>query len=174
MARDGWYCSVMEFKIETSEDNLVVTIRGEKRKSAVIHLLATGVFVTAIHFFIYQSIVRLLAEFAGVSWALFTISRQQFSVSVFTITKNCVYLSRHVFGVGRIRRFFRSDVERLGYEPEAGQDDAALALMVRTVMMPLRFAHGISPSEAEQIFSSVKSSGCWIGNEIRSVGIAIF
>jgi hypothetical protein len=164
----------MECSTEVSDGNFVVTIRGEKRKNALFHLLATGVFLAAVHFFIYRSTARLLAEFIGVSWALFIVLRQQFGTSILTVTKDFVSLNRHVFGAGRTRRFPRSDVERLGYEPEAGQDDAALALMVRTVMMPLRFAHGISPSEAEQVFSSLKSGECWIGNEIRSVGTAMF
>ena len=169
-----WYYSVMQCKTEFSEGNFVVTVVGEKRKSALLHLLATGIFVAAVHFLIYRSSVRLLAEFLGVSWALFIVLRQQFGTSIFKVTKDFVYLNRHVFGAGRTRRFPRSDVERLGYEPEAGPDDAALALMVRTVMMPLRFAHGISPSEAEQVFSSLKSGECWIGNEIRPVGTAMF
>jgi hypothetical protein len=164
----------MECKTDVSDGNFVVTIRGEKRKSAVFHLFATGVFLAAVHFLIYRSTARLLAEFVGVSWALFILLRQQFGTSILTVKKDFVSLNRHVFGAGRTRSFPRSDVERLGYEPEAGQDDAALALMVRTVMMPLRFAHGISPYEAEQVFSSLKSGECWIGNEIRSVGTAMF
>jgi hypothetical protein len=164
----------MECSTEVSKDNFVVTIRGEKRKGAIFHLFATGVFLAAVHFLIHRSEVRLIAEFVGVSWALFIVLRQQFGISVLTITEDFVYLNQHVFGAGRTRRFPRSDVERLGYEPEAGQDDAALALMVRTVMMPLRFAHGINPSEAEQVFSSLRSGDCWIGSEIRSVGTAMF
>jgi hypothetical protein len=164
----------MDCKTEVLEGNFVVTVKGEKRKSALFHLLAAGIFVAAVHFLIYRSTARLLGEFLGVSWALFIVVRQQFGTSIFTVTTDFVYLNRHIFGAGRTRRFPRSDVERLGYEPETGQDDAALALMVRTVMMPLRFAHGISPSEAEQVLSSLKSGECWIGNEIRPVGQEMF
>jgi hypothetical protein len=164
----------MDCKTEILQGSLVVTVKGEKRKRALLHLLAAGIFVAAVHFLIYRSTAKLLGEFLGVSWALFIVLRQQFGTSIFTVTDDSVYLNRHLLGAGRTRRFPRSDVERLGYEPEDGQDDAALALMVRTVMMPIRFAHGISPSEAEQVFLSLKSGECWIGNQIRPVGKAMF
>jgi hypothetical protein len=164
----------MECKTEISEGNFVVTLRGGKRKRVVLHLLATGIFLATVHLLIYRSKVRFIAELGSALWALFIVLRQQYGTSVLTIAGDFVSLNRHVLGAGRTRRFPRSDVERLGYEPEAGQDDAALALMVRTVMMPLRFAHGITPPEAEQVFSSLESGGCWIGSQIRPVGTAMF
>jgi len=156
----------MECKTEVSDGNFV-TIRGEKRKSESLSSTCYRVFLAAVHFLIYRSTARLLGEFLGVSWALFIVLRQQFGTSV--LTEGLRVFEPTCLSCRRTRSFPRSDVERLGYEPEAGQDDAALALMVRTVMMPLRFAHGISPSEAEQVFSSLTSGECWIGNEIRSV-----
>lgn len=164
----------MDFNINSSESALVVTLRGEKRKLALVHLLAAGVLFAAAHFLLYQNKARFCGELFGAFWALFVALRQQFGTSVLTITTDTVSLNRHILGTGRTRSFPRSDVERLGYEPQAGQDDAALALMVRTVMMPLRFAHGITPAEAEHAFSALKSAQSWIAGQIRPVGTPVF
>lgn len=164
----------MQWKTDAVNDTFVLTLRGEKRKAVPFHLVLTGVFVCGVHFLVFQSSARLYGEIGGILWAILIAIRQQFGVSVLTISPDTVSLNRHTFGLGRARHFARSDTERLGYEPEAGQDDAALAIMIRTVMMPIRFAHGITPGEAQEVFAAIKTKNCWIGSMIRPVGTAMF
>ena len=54
-----------------------------------------------------------------------------------------------------------ADVKRLGFEPGNQYDDSALGLMVRTHVMPIRFAHGITASEADEMFTELKGEHCW-------------
>ena len=164
----------MKWAAETAENQVVVTLIGERRKSTVFHILGVAIVIAAIHFLVYRSTERLIGESIGYCWAFFVVIRQQFGKSVITVTSDSVALSRTVFGVGRDRHFPRIDVERLGYEPDSGPDDSALALMARTVMMPMRFAHGITPEEASEVFAKLHSCECWIAGEIRTVGTAMF
>lgn len=151
-----------------------IRVQGERRSSAIFHILAGAIFIGAVHYLIYGSIARLCAEAAGFSWVIGTVLRQQFGVSELTVDSDGVTLNRHTFGVGRTKRFPRADVERLGYEVGDRYDDAALGLMIRTVMMPLRFAHGIQPSEVTLLFDALRTSGSWLGGFVRSVGIPLF
>ena len=164
----------MQWTAETSQDQVVVTLIGEKRKSTIFHMLGTAVFIAAIHFLVYRSSERLIGESIGFLWAFLLLIRQQFGKSVITVKSDSIVLSRTVLGVGRNRQFPRMDVERLGYEPANGPDDSALALMARTVMMPMRFAHGITPDEANCVFAMLHSCECWIAGDIRPVGTAMF
>jgi hypothetical protein len=152
----------------------VLTLKGERRKGVPARLFAIGCFIPAAHLLVYRSAIRFGAEVVGVTFAACVVLRQQFGTSVLTVTETHLMLKRHTFGIGRTRQFPRSDIEKLGYEPTAGADDAALAVVVRTAMMPIRFAHGITPIEANEVLMSVQKSGSWLGPMIRPVGTALF
>ena len=130
----------MDCTTKFEDQTLVLALRGKRRKQTVKHLLATGLVLCACHFLVDRSTERICGESIGQLIGIFVILPQQFGTSGLTVSADAVSLHRHTFGPGQTRNFPRPDVERLGYEPEAGQDDAALALMVRTVMMPIRFA----------------------------------
>ena len=164
----------MKWTAETAENQVVVTLIGERRKSTVFHILGVAIFAAAIHFLVYRSTERLIGESIGYSWAFFVVIRQQFGKSVIRVTSDSVALSRTILGMGRSLEFPRVDVERLGYEPDSGPDDSALALMARTIMMPMRFAHGITPAEATGVFAKLHACECWIAGLIRPVGTPMF
>jgi hypothetical protein len=105
---------------------------------------------------------------------LFLVTREQFGVSELIVDPSSIQLTRKTFGIGRTRTFPRPNTERLGYEPANRDDDAALAIMIRTVMMPIRFAHGITPTEARQLFQSIRENHVWLADHIVEVGTPLF
>jgi len=149
-------------------------IQGERRSSAIFHLLAGVAVILIFHYCLDRGNIRDWGQVIGYSWAIGTVMRQQFGVSELIVDSEFVTLNRHTLGIGRSRRFPRADTERLGYLAGDKYDDSALGLMVRTVMMPLHFAHGINAQEATLLFQELRLSGSWMGLLIRSVGTPLF
>jgi hypothetical protein len=132
------------------------------------------VVIVVFHYWADRSNVRDWGQVIGYFWAIGTVMRQQFGVSELIVDPEFVTLNRHTLGIGRSRRFPRADVERLGYLIGNKYDDSALGLMVRTVMMPLHFAHGINIQEADLLLKKLQLSGSWMGPLIRVVGTPLF
>ena len=57
----------MKWTAETTENRVVVTLVGERRKSTVFHILGIAIFIAAIHFLVYRSTERLVGESIGYS-----------------------------------------------------------------------------------------------------------
>jgi hypothetical protein len=168
----------MRWETHFQDQTLVLTVRSEERKSRVLFLLTICLVLSAAQFFFSPAGGVLIWCTLGFLWASLELLRREFATSVLAVNRDTVSLSREVLGLGRARIFARSDVERLGYLPGVQDaefnEDPALAIMVRTVVLPLTFAHGMSRTEAEKVFASIKSSGCWIADVIRPVGMPMF
>lgn len=170
----------MKFDILKDKETLTLRFYGDRRKALVYHQAAALFALGLVYLLVFrdprflQSSFRILGKIASIGWLTLAILRQQFAVCDLVVGDATVTLERRLFRVGRKRIFPRTDTERLGYEAGNQYDDAALAIMVRTVMMPIRFAHGITPDEATQVFDQVHASGAWIGSLIRPVGVPMF
>jgi hypothetical protein len=155
-------------------DKLTLTLRGERQRSTVWRVFLFCGLTVSFHYAIHAELWRVLAETTGASVPLFLVTREQFGVSELIVDPSSIQLTRKTFGIGRTRTFPRPNTERLGYEPANRDDDAALAIMIRTVMMPIRFAHGITPTEARQLFQSIRENHVWLADHIVEVGTPLF
>ncbi|HSY36453.1 MAG TPA: hypothetical protein VK814_11935 [Acidobacteriaceae bacterium] len=164
----------MHWEITKDSNLLTLRLQGERRRSDIVHFIAVAICLVGMHFCFGERIERVIGLTLGLSWATFILVRQQFGTSTLSAGDDTITLDRRTLGIGRTRRFKRSDAERLGFEAANQQEDAALALMVRTVMMPMRFSHGITPDEATAVFAKVKESDSWLAGFIRPVGTPMF
>jgi hypothetical protein len=170
----------MKFDLLKDNETLTLRLYGDRSKALVYHQAVVVIALCLLYSLVYidpgylQAPERILGKVIGFSWLTFTVLRQQFAVCDLVVSDTTVTLERRLFRIGRKRVFPRTDTERLGYEAANQYDDAALAIMVRTVMMPMRFAHGITPEEARHVFEQIHDSGSWIGSMIRPVGVPMF
>jgi hypothetical protein len=164
----------MHWEITKDSNLLILRLQGERRRSDILHFIAVAICLVGMHFCFGDRIERVIGLTLGLSWATFILIRQQYGTSTLLANDDSITLDRRTLGIGRTRKFHRSDTERLGFEVANQQVDSALALMVRTVMMPMRFSHGIRPDEATAVFTKLKESDSWIAEFIRPVGTPMF
>jgi hypothetical protein len=80
---------------------------------------------------------------------------------------------RALFRLRRSKSFPRGDVEKRGYMPGSQNEDPSLAMMIRSLLMPKRFAYGMSPDEeAGCLRRWPKGIVCCV--EARRVGMPLF
>ena len=157
----------------STAERFCVRMHGVKNRRSLLKLVAAILLITIFEYE-FHGWLQTIGRGLGSLWALYTVLRAQFSMTELTGDRQYLFLRRKLFSFHRTRRFPRSDVEWVGFEPGNQYDDSALGLMVRTNVMPVRFAHGISASEASDVFTELKTSDCWLAPHIRAVGVALF
>jgi len=168
----------VQYTFQADTQSCTLRFRSEpKLKDGVNFLWAAIIFV----FFcaVARKQFSMVVEGALFALALILVAlHRMFSISSLTITSDSLILNRRMFGISRTRTFPKSEVERLGYEPEfryrSSHQDSALAIMVRDDIMPVRFAQTLLPADAEAIFVQLKECGSWVAELIRPVGTPMF
>lgn len=164
----------MRWSCEEVAGALLVRVVGERRRGDVGQVIGSLVLMGVIHFFFSGMWLRVVAVALGGSYAVFRVCRIQFGVTELRVDADAVTLSQELFGLRRSARFPRADVEKLGYLPETRNEDAALAMMIRTLVWPKRLAYGMGAEDADRLLMAVAASDSWIAPKILRVGTPLF
>ena len=109
---------------------------------------------------------------------LFVAIRNLFGAYELEISPESLTLRRRVGPFASRRSFKREDVDWLAFSPEVkaykSHEDSALSVLVRQNVMPIGFAHTITPDEATRVFGELAKGPQWMTSLIRPVGTAPF
>jgi len=164
----------MQWSCEESAGALVARMAGERRRSDVWEVIGSLVLTGLIDFFVSRMWLRVGALALGGSYAVFRVCRVQFGVTELRVDADAVTLTQELFGLRRSARFPRADVEKLGYLRETRDEDAALAMMIRTLVCPKRTAYGMGPEDADRLLMAVAASESWIAPKTLRVGTPLY
>lgn len=163
-------------RIETSrdEEQFVVRIAGERKPKAIYRLIGSIALSLFLELGLRHSWATAMGVIAGGSFAIYTFFEVQFGSSEMRVDDHNVRFITRIPGFKRTRVFQRSDVERLGYLKGSKEDPPALGIMIRTLMLPLRFGHGLTHEEATDLLSAIASTECWIAKKTLHVDRPLF
>jgi hypothetical protein len=163
----------MQYQIQSDPNRFVVRFPAQRTLHDGLHFLWAAVVMLFAYRAAHGQVV-LIVEGAIFAVAFFCFALLRiYGTSSLAVDSDFVILTRRTLGISNTRKFLRTDVERFGYSPEIKgryHQDSYLALMVRTDLLAIGFAHNITQPEAEAIFAKLKESGSWLSETIRPIG----
>ena len=163
----------MQYEIQSDPNRFTVRFPAQRTLHDGLHFLWAAVVMLFVYRAAHGQVV-IIVEGVIFTLAFFCFALlRMYGTSSLVVDPVSVVLTRRTLGISRTRKFSRTDVERFGYSPETRgryHQDACLALMVRTDLLPIGFAHNITQTEAEAIFAKLKESGSWLSETVRPVG----